>query len=278
MGTDTMQERRKKATLRKIERKHAGRITQPYKILEGLIETHHERLKEARFILLWKSGWKTDKDGILIRAKIRKISEAEREVWGDFDYMILLHRELWGCKGFSEANRRHDMDHELCHAAPEIDDSTGEQLRDERDRLCWRLVKHPIQTFPELIERHGLQTCTGVNAEAQAALEADGIEAQREIEADENDAQRPMLRASNGRATADQPWLAEPIAALELRPNHLDALEAADIRTVGELQARITRHGQFWAKDCGINGRFRQPIEDRLNQFVMGQVREEVDG
>lgn len=38
MGTDTaLEERRKKATLRKIERKHAGKVVQPYAILERLI-------------------------------------------------------------------------------------------------------------------------------------------------------------------------------------------------------------------------------------------------
>jgi hypothetical protein len=49
----------------------------------------------------------------------------------------------------------------------------------------------------------------------------------------------------------------------------IDALEAAGIRTLGELQEAMNRHGQFWAKNLGVSGRLRQAIEDAFNAYLM---------
>lgn len=48
------------------------------------------------------------------------------------------------------------LDHELCHAAPSLDDETLDVKYDERGRPVWRVRKHNIEEFTEVVERHGL--------------------------------------------------------------------------------------------------------------------------
>lgn len=268
MGSDTaLEERRKKATLRKIERKHAGKVVQPYAILERLIADVEafRPLKKARFCLLWKSGWKTDKDGVLTRAQIAKASEDEREKYGEYDFTIKLHKELWALKSFRDDDREMDLFHELLHAQPEIDDSTGEQKVDERDRLCWRVRRrHPIQEFPEVIERYGLERATGMNAAALAAL--DDEEARREAEADANDAERPLLRQSENGGTPTLHEVGKPIEALGISAPRCEKLHAAGIGTVGDLRAAMQKDPRGWFQPIkGIGREAATDIEDRVN-------------
>lgn len=275
MPMDSLEERRKKTTLRKAERKHAGKITQPYAIMERLIKEVEDfaPLRKAKIIIVWKSGWKPSKDEILKHAQIRKLSELEREIWGDeFDMCMLLHRELWQSARFSEEEREMDIFHELCHPVPEIDDQSGDQLQDEKGRLCWRLRNHPIQRFPEEIERYGLEKV--LNLEEAARVAADDERSQAEARAEENDARRPLLAAAaknaagNGQAD-DNSWKkiqAETLSGLTEKAR--EALAGAGIETLGQLQTAMAK-GDYWAKDAGIHGRFRTPIEDAFNNFLV---------
>lgn len=264
MGNETLEERRKKATLKLIERKHAGKITQPYKLLEELIAEHHPELRDAKFIMLWKTGWRADKDGRLTHAKIIKATEAQREVWGDCDYMILLHRELWKCERFTEESRRHDIDHELYHAGPEIDDSTGEQRLDERDRPCWRIVKHKIETFPDLIERYGLKECTGING--QAILDAEREQVESGIAADENDAKRPLLKAAEGNGSAA--WRSLGVEVLGIPASVVKKLDAAGRGTLGQLVDLMRAEESWWHKGVpGVGQESAGKVNDALSKF-----------
>ncbi len=58
--TEALEERRKKTTLRKIERKHAGRMVRPYAIIERLIAEVEQfaPLKKAKIIIMAASGTK----------------------------------------------------------------------------------------------------------------------------------------------------------------------------------------------------------------------------
>jgi hypothetical protein len=241
-------ERRKKTTLRLIKREHAGEVTEPYVILDELIDKFHPALAEAKFILFWKTGWKADKDGILTRASIRKATEADRERHGDCDYMIFLHRELWQCKGFSPESRRHDLDHELCHAAAEIDDSNGKQRIDERDRLCWRIVKHKIQSFPELVARYGLDAATGIDGES--LLKQEGQAAKQEAEAIDADKERPLLAAADTQVAPWRAWTVSVLGSYGLPAGKMKLLEDAGLSTMGKLVDAMNRQGQedFWWK------------------------------
>ena len=47
------------------------------------------------------------------------------------------------------------MDHELCHASVRCDKNSGEPMVDERNRLIYRIRKHDIEEFADIVERHG---------------------------------------------------------------------------------------------------------------------------
>lgn len=64
-------------------------------------------------------------------------------------------------------------------------------------------------------------------------------------------------------------WKDHSLAAAAIKDNHIDALESAGVRTLGDLQAKMNQHGQFWAKELGINGRYRVPIEDDFNRYLI---------
>jgi chromosome segregation ATPase len=64
-------------------------------------------------------------------------------------------------------------------------------------------------------------------------------------------------------------WKSHTLDKADFKPNHRDALEAAGVHTLGELQAKMNGHGQFWAKELRINGKFREPIEDAFNAYLM---------
>ena len=203
---NAMEERRKKTTLRKVKRKHSGKITQPYAIMERLIKEigQFDQLRNAKIVIVWKSGWKPTKDDILKHAQIRKLSELEREIWGDeYDLCLMLHRELWQSSAFSEEQREMDVFHELCHVVAEIDDKTGDQKKDDRGRLCWRLRNHPIQRFPEEIERYGLNKVLDLDESAKIA--ADDEASQADAIATENDEDRPLLKATEVRKLESTP-------------------------------------------------------------------------
>ena len=48
-----------------------------------------------------------------------------------------------------------------------------------------------------------------------------------------------------------------------------EALELAGIRTLGGLQELMRAHGQFWCKEMKINGRHKEDIEERFNQYLI---------
>jgi hypothetical protein len=66
----------------------------------------------------------------------------------------------------------------------------------------------------------------------------------------------------------DDTWKAAGLSAAAFADNHQDALEAAGLRTLGDLQAKMNQHGQWWSKEIGVNGRFRVPIEDAFNRYL----------
>lgn len=266
--SNAIEERRKKTTLRKVERKHAGKITQPYSIMERLISEVEQfvPLKAAKIIIVWKSGWKPTKDDILKHAQIRKLSELEREIWGDeYDLCMLLHRELWQSSRFSEPQREMDIFHELCHVTAEIDDKTGDQKKDDRGRMCWRLRNHPIQRFPEEIERYGLDEVLNLDMSAKAAAGDDA--SQEDAKATENDESRPLLRAAE-KANVNLDEL--PIEALQLRSKkvtdrHVKLLSDAGYDTVGKLIAHMREQGEWWHRSVtGIGKDSKTPIEDAV--------------
>lgn len=267
--TNELEERRKKATIKVVHRKHAGKVVEAYKILERLIKEVEafKPLAAAKFCIAWKSGWRCDKDGILIRARIRKASEVEREVYGEFDFVLLLNKELWQSTKFKTKARELDVFHELCHAAADIDDSTGEQKVDERDRLCWRLRKHPIQEFPEVIERYGLEASIGLNS---TAIEAVDDEASQEAaQAAENDLDRPLIQQEEkARATRKDAWRAVRVEQLGLAKPLTKKLVDARLETLGLLSDLMQDKGTWWFKEIpGVGEGGAEKVSDAMADF-----------
>jgi hypothetical protein len=274
--TEALEQRRKKTTLRKIGRKHAGKIVQPYAIMERLIGEVDQfaPLKNAKIVIVWKSGWRPTKDEILRHTQIRKLTELEREIWGDqYDLCMLLHRELWQSGRFTDEEREMDIFHELLHPVAEIDDKTGDQKKDDKGRLCWRLRNHPIQRFPEEIDRYGLEKVLNLDEDAMTAV--DDELSQADAQAEENDQKRPLLQEAehiaspNGAAQKTGDWRRTPIDRIGLKTADVNKLRTKGLETAGELQERMQRDGLWWNRDIsGVGEAARDRIQDVFNEFV----------
>jgi hypothetical protein len=70
--------------------------------------------------------------------------------------VILLNRDWWLHPRTTEAQRDAVLDHECCHMAITFDKETGEPLYDDRGRNVFRIRKHSIEEFTEIVDRHGI--------------------------------------------------------------------------------------------------------------------------
>lgn len=131
-----------------------GEIREPYRIMEDCIAAHHPHLCEAKIALAWCTSWKADVDGHLRLGQCQKVTEVHRELH-DYDFVILLNQVVWNTAEFGEKQRCALIDHELCHADVKRDDD-GEESRDARSRIVYRIRKHDIEEFAEIVDRHGL--------------------------------------------------------------------------------------------------------------------------
>lgn len=128
-----------------------------YRLLRELVGKFHTEVKEARIALAWNLGWKPDVDGRVILGKCKKASDLDREL-AAYDFVIILRQSFWLDLSVTDAQRAALLDHELTHAAPRCDERTGEPIVDERSRVCYRIRKHDIEEFTEIVARHGLYT------------------------------------------------------------------------------------------------------------------------
>jgi hypothetical protein len=225
--SDAVEEKRKPVKVRPIERKHAGKVQEPYRLLEELIAAHHPELEGAKFILLWRDGWKPDVDKVLTLGRLKKASDLDQAIgstFGDgYDFAVQLNADAW--PKLSDDRKRQVIDHELCHAAPDLD-RDGKQKMDAKERLCWRVRKHPIQEFPEILERYGVEEVLRLNEAAKKAVE---------------DADRPLIAAieqSQGKAKA-----AGVPARIKLIED-VGGLGAAG----SEWEVVADAHGDLWAR------------------------------
>jgi hypothetical protein len=127
---------------------------EPYGVLEEAREQWHSDLDDAAIALAWEAKVKMDTDGHVRLGKCVKVTELYRE-FADFNFVIVLNREVWNSPEFTGEKKLALMDHELCHAAPAYDDDTGEQKRDAADRLVWRVRRHDIEEFRSVVAHHG---------------------------------------------------------------------------------------------------------------------------
>jgi len=173
--------KRKRVTVKLLERKHAGKITEPYRIMESLIAKHHSHLGDAKMAIAWRFGWKADADGRLRLGQAKKGTDLDRALH-HYDFVILLNHEAWNQGNLTAAQRQALVDHELCHCQV-CHDSDGEAKTDEESRTVYRVRKHDVEEFLDVVSRHGLYT-SELSKLAQAGI---------------NDSKRPLL-AESGKA------------------------------------------------------------------------------
>lgn len=126
-----------------------------YDQLYQLVADHHEDLDRTnvRIALAWCTSWKADADGRLTLGKCKKATDLDREL-APYDFVILLNRDFWLNPRVSDLQRAALMDHELMHAAC-VYDEQGEIKTDERGRTCYRIRKHDLEEFADIVTRHG---------------------------------------------------------------------------------------------------------------------------
>jgi hypothetical protein len=146
--------KKKRVLVRLIEREHEGQVVQAYRLLDELIDQHHARLRNAKVALAWRYGWKVNPDDRLTLGQAKKAGDLDREMH-HFDFVILLNHEAWNEAQFSEKQMRALLDHELVHCEVAKDDK-GEVKEDDFGRTCYRIRKHDVEEFTEIVARHGL--------------------------------------------------------------------------------------------------------------------------
>jgi hypothetical protein len=126
---------------------------QPYELLAEIRAEHHFDTAEAKIALAWRKGTKPDVDGHLVLGRCVKQSDLARELV-DYDFVIVLNREVWEDPEFDREKKLALLDHELCHAARVVDDD-GEKKVDTKGRPVWRVRGHDIEEFIEIVNRRG---------------------------------------------------------------------------------------------------------------------------
>lgn len=123
-------------------------------MITALVREHHDSdLRDARIAAAWMVGVKADRDGRVVLGRMRKASELDRE-FVKHDLVLVLNRDQWHV--LSEPQRLALVDHELCHARASLDSKTLEPVHDAHGNRVYRLRKHDVEEFREIVERHGL--------------------------------------------------------------------------------------------------------------------------
>jgi hypothetical protein len=124
----------------------------PYAILDAMVRDHHDDLAQARIAVAWMLDVKADRDGHLTLGRCKKATDLDRE-FREFDLVILLNAQAW--KELEPKQRVAVVDHFLCRATV-AEDKNAEPIKDERDRLCYRMRTPDIVEFMNVVKRHGL--------------------------------------------------------------------------------------------------------------------------
>jgi hypothetical protein len=141
----------KKPTYERIDRK-ADKLN-VYEVLDEMIVKYKRDLEaeKCQIALAWRYGLKRNKDGQLVLGKCKKVSDLDKQFQG-FDFIIILNYEAWSA--LDDAQRRALVHHELCHCAISTDPN-GNTKKDSRNRTMFRIKKHDIEEFGEVVEYHG---------------------------------------------------------------------------------------------------------------------------
>lgn len=252
-------EKRVPIKLRPVARKHKGKVTEPYRIMERLLAECEEfaPIREAKIRMYWRKDWQADVDGVIVGAQCAKASDRERllaEEHGEsVDLVILLPEKAWPTLG--DVEKEHRLYHELCHFAPALD-SNGVQKKDEKDRPQWRLKRHPITAFGSEVKRYGADRVLGHNEIMLDAAEASDM---------------PLF---NGNGNPGYPkdaveWRFLSVDGnLDIPAGTLKALHRKGINTLQELSELMNRHPQAWHSQVpGVGAAAAVKVADAYQAF-----------
>jgi hypothetical protein len=128
-------------------------IDRPHELLSEVRAENHFDTAKARIALAWKKGSKANCDGHIVLGFLMRATDLQRELV-DYDFVIVLNKEVWEDPEFTTAQKRALLDHEMCHAARACD-GDGEPSIDTKGRPVWRTRGHDIEEFEEIVARHG---------------------------------------------------------------------------------------------------------------------------
>jgi hypothetical protein len=270
------EKKRKSVAIIPIVRENAGKVTEPYRVMESMIGKHHKQLNEAeaRIALAWDGGpAKPDTDGYVKFGRVKRGADLDR-AYSPFDIWIIIRREVWN--SFDETRKRAEMDRLLCRCDV-TRDSHGEVVVDELGRSVFRLRK-PIEVFPENVARFGfhqepkLADCLARFNDSQRPLFKEGDKkkgkgfsepAMGPKDVPKEPAKKsPKAKAesnghaeTNGTAVSDLPWRNRPVTVLDKLPFPIQqALQNAKCGTLGaiaELEESQGALGLAEIKDMG---------------------------
>lgn len=143
-----------KRRLRKVSVELIPKNNPAYEMMKSIRQRHHRHIRKAKIALAWKKSIKPDRDGHILLGKCRKSSDLQREV-SEYDFIILLNKEAWEHEEFGRKRQKALLDHELCHAAQAYD-KKGKRLKNDRGKYVFRVRKHDVEEFSEIVERHGI--------------------------------------------------------------------------------------------------------------------------
>lgn len=129
-----------------------------YSVMDQLIASHHEHLvdSEADIALIWwlKPSYAAGKLKLGMAAKATDVQNAliglTSKKSSGYQFVIFLSASAW--EKFTPDQREALMDHELCHCFAELEE------QNERGNGGWKfkLRKHDLEEFGEVVQRHGL--------------------------------------------------------------------------------------------------------------------------
>lgn len=120
--------------------------------VQTLIHDHHDHLLDANIEIQWKRLNNPDPDGHVLLGKMCKTSERGRQLHG-WDAILMLNDEYW--ETMDDEQRVALLDHELCHLALAVD-KDGFPRSDGHGRKMYRIRKHDLEEFRDVVRRHGL--------------------------------------------------------------------------------------------------------------------------
>jgi hypothetical protein len=129
-------------------------VHEPYKLMREIRKAHHPDLEDAKIAIAWMIDVKPDKDGHIPLGRMVLASELQRELV-DWDFVLLLNRDVWQSQEFAIEKKRALLDHELQHGDVVLDRNSSVK-KDAKGRILYRIRKHDIEEFHCIARRHGI--------------------------------------------------------------------------------------------------------------------------